>query len=98
MDAYGNTIPEAQITWSVADGAGTISDDGHLTAGTLAGTYERGVKVAAVLNGVSEGASATVTVAPDPLNALSTASAEVAAGDTRQAGIRSYGPLWESTL
>ena len=50
VDAHGNPVPEAQITWEVIEEVGTIGDDGLLTTGTRAGTFAEGVKVIANLN------------------------------------------------
>ena len=49
-DAYGNPISDAQLTWEVANEAGTITSDGILTAGTRAGLYSNSVTVTASLD------------------------------------------------
>ena len=84
VDAYGNSIPEAQITWLAARGVGTVTDDGILTARTLAGTFEHGVTGTAVLGSTSTGATALVTVNPNSLYALSILPLDVVAGATQK--------------
>ncbi|XXF79847.1 MYXO-CTERM sorting domain-containing protein [Myxococcaceae bacterium GXIMD 01537] len=56
-DSAGNIVP-ASVTWSVANGGGTIAADGTFTAGTALGTYTDTVK--ATQNGISGFASVTV--------------------------------------
>ena len=84
VDAYGNPVPEAQITWEVVEEAGTIGDDGLLTTGTRANTFTEGVKVIASLNDVSLEASASVTVNPGPPASLSLPPLEISAGAAQQ--------------
>jgi hypothetical protein len=62
VDAYDNTIPEAQITWEVTAGVGAISSSGALTAGTNTGTFHNGVMVTAELNGDSAESTASITI------------------------------------
>ena len=84
LDVYGNPITKAQITWDVAQIAGTISGGGLLTTATAAGTYDQGVTATAVMDSISVQASGSVTVTPDPLFALSISEVQVPAGETQQ--------------
>ena len=85
VDAYGNPIPNTRLTWDAAQAVGVLTDDGILTAGTLADTFDQGVKVTVVRGSISTGATASVTVNPGPLNTVSIPSVvEVAAGITEQ--------------
>ena len=82
-DAYGNPIPNVVMLWQGAEGIGEITGAGVLTAGTLAGSFEQGVKVTAVLGSVSTGASSSVTIKAGALHAVSILpNLEVAAGAT----------------
>lgn len=84
-DIYGNPIPEAETFWEVLPVAGTIVGDGVVTAGTNTGTYGDAVRLIAVLGQDSIQATASVTVTPGILHALSIdLVTEVAAGATRQ--------------
>lgn len=65
MDAYGNSIPEAQLTWEVEEGAGSITSKGLYTAGPKAG---KGVTVIATLNDNSVKGVASITLKPGPLH------------------------------
>ena len=47
VDAYDNPISEAEITLAVEEAVGEIAEDGTLSVGTLAGTFEQGVKATA---------------------------------------------------
>ena len=83
-DAYGNPIPGVVMRWQGAEGVGELTQAGVLTAGSLAGGFEQGVKVTAVLGSVSTGASSSVTINPGALHAVSIhPNLEVAAGATR---------------
>ncbi len=81
-DAYGNRIDGADLVWSAAADTGTITADGLLTAGTRSGTTERAITVTAVLGGTSVEATSAVTVRPGPLESISLASVEIAAGES----------------
>ena len=84
-DIYGNPIPEAEAFWEVLPVVGTIVGDGVVTAGTNTGTYGDAVRLIAVLGQYSTQATASVTVTPGPLHALSIDPVtEVAAGGTQQ--------------
>ena len=84
VDIYGNPVPRAEITWDVAQKAGTITAAGLLITATVAGTYAQGVTATALVDSISVQASSTVTVAPDPLFALSIPQVQVPAGGTQQ--------------
>ena len=47
VDASGNSITGATISWEAPVGVGTISADGLLTAGTIADTFDPGVTATA---------------------------------------------------
>ena len=84
VDAYDNPISEAEITLAVEKAVGEIAEDGTLSVGTLAGTFEQGVKATAWTSGATAEATASVTVNPGPVAALSVTPIEVAAGETQQ--------------
>ena len=84
VDTHGNSIAETQITWESVDGVGRVTSEGVLTTATLAGTFDPGVTVTAVLGQASAESTASVTVNADPLDALTVSSVEVAAGATQQ--------------
>ena len=83
-DAFENPIPEAEISWQAADGAGTLDDQGLLTTGTLASTFKEGVKATATLGEGSASASGSVIVKPDPLHVVTLSPVEITAGETEQ--------------
>ncbi len=84
-DVHGNPIPEVELSWDGAEGVGELTAAGVLTAGTLAGSFEQGVRVTAVLGSASTGAGASVTIKPGALHAVSIPpNLEVAAGDTKE--------------
>ena len=84
LDAYDNSIPEAQITWEVVEGAGTIDAEGLLATGTLAATFDQGVKATARLGAASVEGVASLIVNPGPLDSVSLNTVEVAAGERQQ--------------
>ncbi len=81
-DSSGNPISEAALSWQAS--AGTITDQGVFTAGTKAGTFDKGVTAAAEQGTASAEGSASVIVKPDPLAAAALPVLEIAAGDTKQ--------------
>jgi len=83
VDAYGNQISEAKLTWTAADGAGSISQDGALSGGTKAGNYGQGVTVTAALDNISKQDSASVTIKPDPLDIVTISPIVVPVGETK---------------
>ena len=84
VDAYDNPIPEAQLVWEIEESVGNIVDGGILTAGTKAGTFDDAIVVTAKLDTYSATGTASVTVNPDPLDAVTTPLIKVAAGETQQ--------------
>ncbi len=84
VDAYGNPIPEAQLTWGVVEEAGTVTPLGRLTAGTKAGTFDEAVAVTARLGEYSADTTASVTVNPDPMASVTVSRIEVGAGETQR--------------
>ena len=94
VDSYDNPISEAEISWATDEAVGTIAEDGTLSVATLAGTFEQGVKATASYSGAPAEATASVTVNPGPVAALSVAPIEVVAGATQQlqaSGADEYG-------
>lgn len=81
-DVYGNIIPEADVTWSQE--VGTIDDSGVLTAGTVAGVFEKGAKVSAQLGADSADATSVITVNPGALDAVTVVPVEIVAGSTHR--------------
>ncbi len=86
VDAYGNAIVDAAITWNTDAGTSTIDGEGLLTAGVRAGTFPQGVTVTAELDGFAAEATASVTVNPDLLDiiTLTPPSVRIAAGESSQ--------------
>ena len=68
FDEFDNPIPGLTYVYSAEGGAGQIGSGGNLSAGTVAGTYEGAVTVEVAQDGSTAVASATVTVAPGPLD------------------------------
>ena len=64
MDAFGNLIEDAQVTWSVTAG-GTTDAAGLLTAGAKAGEFTSAVKVTVERDGVTLTDQFTIIVLPD---------------------------------
>ena len=67
-DAFGNEVGNAQITWRASGRAGTIDDQGTLTAGGQAGFYSNSVVASAESGDVSIEGTASVLVTPGPLS------------------------------
>ena len=78
VDIHGNFLANARLTWKVDSEAGSISQEGLLTTGTTAGTFDPGVTAAILL----EAASVTVIVNPDPPAAITVLPVVVEAGET----------------
>ena len=64
-DQFGNRIADVTFSWALQAGGGTIGSSGLFTAGTASGTFNNTVKGTGVLAGVTQSATATVTVEPD---------------------------------
>ena len=64
MDAFGNLIEDAQLTWNVTAG-GTADAAGLLTAGTKAGEFASAVNVTVERDGVTLTERFTIIVLPD---------------------------------
>ncbi len=84
VDTFDNPILGAEISWVAAEEVGTITNDGLITVGTMAGTFEQAITGFATVGDVSVGASASVTVNPDPLATLSVLPVAIVAADTQQ--------------
>jgi PKD repeat protein len=82
-DAYGNVLSGQQLSWNVDSSAGSISI-GNFTAGTKAGIFPEAVTATAQIGSAVFSGTASVTVNPDPLDAVSINPVAVAAGDTQQ--------------
>ncbi|MEE8469740.1 MAG: trypsin-like peptidase domain-containing protein [Dehalococcoidia bacterium] len=83
-DQYDNPIPEAELTWEIEDEVGTIAEDGTLTAGTKVGSFDEAVTVIARQDTFSTRATASVTINPGPVETVTIAPIDIAAGDTLQ--------------
>ncbi|MCP4607562.1 MAG: hypothetical protein GY845_02445, partial [Planctomycetes bacterium] len=84
IDASGSPAAEALISWKIADDLGSITDEGQLSVGTKAGTFDNGITVVATLNGVSVETLASVTVNPGSPESFTVSEIEIAAGETQQ--------------
>ncbi|WP_224367308.1 beta strand repeat-containing protein [Hyalangium versicolor] len=71
-DSAGNTVP-VSITWSIANGGGSVDAAGLFTAGTVAGSFAQTVKASSG----SLSATASVTVNPGTVHNLEVAPASV---------------------
>ena len=80
-DRYGNQITDADISWTVSnEAAGTITEDGLLTAGIKAGNYNDAVEVV-VRQGDSEyQAKSAVVIVPDVLEQVAMAPQKLELG------------------
>ena len=67
-DRFENPIPGVTINFSSVEQAGKVDSNGLFTAGSRAGSYERGVKVEANIAGVTQTATLDVIVQPGPLD------------------------------
>ncbi|HEY94151.1 MAG TPA: PKD domain-containing protein [Dehalococcoidia bacterium] len=68
FDVYENKISEAELTWKITDGAGTINNDGMLTAATKTGNHPDSITVTAELNGNSAVDHGTVKITPGAIS------------------------------
>jgi uncharacterized protein (TIGR03382 family) len=67
LNASGQAVSGAPITWSIVNGGGTISQTGLFTAGTTAGAFAGTVRAASG----SVSATASVTITPGPVATVS---------------------------
>ncbi len=82
-DEFGNEIASPEVAWSAS--AGAIDASGRLTAGTVAGTFGNGVTAQVSHGGATATATASVTVAPDPVATIGiTPAGEVSLSIGRQ--------------
>ncbi len=65
-DSYGNLITNKVVAWTATPSAGTITSDGTLSAGTIAGTYP--ASITATVDGVS--GTGDVEIIPNDLNKI----------------------------
>jgi len=80
VDAYGNPLPNARITWTADKDIGTVTESGLLTVISRAGTSKKGV-TAAIL---SIEAIASITIKPGPPAKLNVPDVVIGAGDTTE--------------
>ena len=102
-DTYGNAISDFQLSWDVDGQAGSINL-GVLTAGTKAGVFNDAVTATVSLGDVVVDDTASVSVNPGSLEAVSIDPLEIGAGGTRQleiSAVDEYGnqitglsPVW----
>ena len=83
VDAFGNEITDADVSWSLAAG-GSVDATGTVTAGTVAGDFDDALTVTVVGGSMTLTASASLTVLPGPLASADFSLTEFAAGETRQ--------------
>lgn len=83
FDAFDNPVTGARVAWSADKTAGTV-DNGKLTAGTQAGSFDRAATVTATQGSATATATASLTVKPDPLDSVVTSDVQVQAGGTQQ--------------
>ena len=83
VDAFGNEITDADVSWSLAAG-GSVDATGTVTAGTVAGYFDDALTVTVVGGSMTLTASASLTVLPGPLASADFSLTEFAAGETRQ--------------
>ncbi len=83
VDAYGNEIQGCQITWEADSATGSITN-GVLTAGTKAGSVQKAITATATMGSSTAEDSASVTINPDPLAAVSIVPIQLVAGENQQ--------------
>ena len=83
VDAFGNEITGADVSWSLAAG-GSVDATGTVTAGTVAGYFDDALTVTVVGGSMTLTASASLTVLPGPLASADFSLTEFAVGETRQ--------------
>jgi len=83
FDAFDNAVTVTRITWSADSKAGVV-DNGKLTAGTLAGSFDKALTATATQGPITASATASLTVRPDPLDAVTTSDVQLQAGATQQ--------------
>ncbi len=83
-DAQGNPL-NATLTWSAASGAGTIDQNGTLTAGCTPGTIANAITATTTVNGVTKSASSNLTISAGGISqiAVTPATPSVSAGGTQ---------------
>ncbi|MBI2859641.1 MAG: PD40 domain-containing protein, partial [Chloroflexi bacterium] len=83
FDAFDNPVSNVQLAWSFDQTAGAL-DNGKLTAGTRAGSFEKAVSATATQGALSVSTSASVTVRPDVLDSISVPAVSLVAGASKQ--------------
>ena len=89
VDAFGNEITDAEVSWSLAAG-GSVDAAGTVTAGTVAGDFDDALTVTVVGGSTTLTSSASLTVLPGPLASADVSLSEFAAGETRQLGATAH--------
>ena len=89
VDAFGNEITDADVSWSLAAG-GSVDATGTVTAGTVAGDFDDALTVTVVGGSTTLTSSASLTVLPGPLASADVSLSEFAAGETRQLGATAH--------
>ena len=67
-DAFENPIPDLAIQFTADQGVGQVDNQGKLTAGIRAGSFEGGVVVEVSGQGETRTAAALITIEPGPLD------------------------------
>jgi len=85
-DTYGNSIPEAIITWKSKEKAVSITNNGLIKAGTKSGVFDSVIIATASLGGYSVNTTAGVTIKHGPLDHvdISPSTATLKVGETQQ--------------
>lgn len=78
-DEFGNEISDADLTFTAASGAGTVSNDGTFRASTRAGTYPEAVTVTATTENTEVSSSLELTLLPLELSLVEVDPASVKA-------------------
>lgn len=81
-DEFGNEISDAELTFTAASGAGSVSSDGTFRASTTAGTYPEAVTVTATTENTEVSSSLELTLLPLELSLVVVDPASVRANGT----------------
>ena len=80
-DEYDNMVTDVSVAWSVTDDeAVAITEEGLLTAGEFAGTFNNVVRVEVTQGDITRTATASVTITPGPLEKVVIAPGSVEIG------------------
>ncbi|MEE9324394.1 MAG: hypothetical protein V3U90_02390 [Dehalococcoidia bacterium] len=67
FDKYNNVTEEVAVSWAVLTGGGAIDTESRFIAGSEPGTFNDAVQVTVTQDQITERATATVLVKPEPL-------------------------------